>query len=209
MGDDIIITYETLYDILRREKNRAELQSLPEEFIENLINYLKKKKEILESQEKKKSIFTTIEVQKTRKQIESIQKIIKELYERRESKIIKSSIISSRTHIDTEEKNHMMLEEEELYKELTKKLNHYRENILYPLSNGESPKIKVKQSKPKDLKTAEKPKKTAKKIRLLCDIPKFIGTDLETYGPFKDKSTTEMPDEIAKLLINREKAEEI
>jgi len=209
MGEDIIITYETLYDILRREKNRAEIQELPEAFLDNLINYLKKKKEILESQEKKKSIFTTIEVQKTRKQIESIQKIIKELYERRESKIIKSSLISSRTHIDTEEKNNMLPEEEELYQELTKKLDHYRENVLYRLSNGDSPNLTLKNPKPKDLKKPEKPNKTAKQIKLLCDIPKFLGTDLETYGPYKEESTIEMPEEIADLLIKQQRAEEI
>jgi DNA replication initiation complex subunit (GINS family) len=209
MGADIIITYETLYDLLRREKNRSEIQELPEDYLNNLINYLRKKKEILESQEKKKSIFTTVEVQKTRRQIESIQKIIKELYERRESKIIKSSLISSRTHIDTEEKNNMLPEEEELYQELTGKLNYFRENVLYQLSNGDAPKIILKNPKPKDLKKPEKPNKTAKKIRLLCDMPKFLGTDLETYGPYKENSTTEMPDEVANLLIKQQRAEEI
>ena len=209
MGADIIITYETLYDLLRREKNRSEIQELPEDYLNNLINYLRKKKEILESQEKKKSIFTTVEVQKTRRQIESIQKIIKELYERRESKIIKSSLISSRTHIDTEEKNNMLPEEEELYQELTGKLNYFRENVLYQLSNGDAPKIILKNPKPKDLIKPEKPNKTAKKIRLLCDMPKFLGTDLETYGPYKENSTTEMPDEVANLLIKQQRAEEI
>ncbi len=103
----------------------------------------------------------------------------------------------------------MLPEEEKLYQELTKKLNHYRENILYQLSNGDSPKIEVEKPKPKDLKKPEKPNKTAKKIRLLCDIPKFLGTDLETYGPYKEKSTTEMPDEVADLLIKQQRAEEI
>ena len=130
MAEDMIITYETLYDILRREKNRVELQELSETYLQDLINYLQKKKEILESQEKKKSIFTSIETQKTRKQIESIQKIIKELYERRESKIIQSAIISSRTNIETEEKSVMLPEEEEFYESLVKKLNYYTSGIV-------------------------------------------------------------------------------
>ena len=208
MAEDIIITYETLYDILRREKNRPELQELPETFTKDLISYLKKKKEILQSQEKKKSIFTSIEVQKTRKQIESIQKIIKELYERRESKIIQVALISSRTSIDTEEKSVMLPEEEKFYNEISKKLDYYRENILYQLSNGDAPKIEIKE-KPKDLKKPEKPKKTAKKIKFLADIPKFIGTDLETYGPYGNQETIEIPNEIADLLIKQKKAEEI
>ncbi|MCD4759944.1 hypothetical protein K8R33_03580 [archaeon] len=204
MEEDIIITYETLYDILRREKDRVELQTLPETFLQDLINYLKKKKEILQSQEKKKSIFTSIEVQKTRKQIESIQKIIKELYERRESKIIQLAIISSRTNIETEEKTVMLLEEHELYDSIIKKLDYYRENVLYQLSNGDAPKVKTKA-----LKKPEKPNKTAKKLKFLVDIPKFIGTDLETYGPFNNEEKTNIPNEIADLLIKQQKAEEI
>jgi len=93
--------------------------------------------------------------------------------------------------------------------QLTQHLNHYRENILYQLSNGDSPKIKIENTKPKDLKKPEKPNKTAKKIKLLCDIPKFLGTDLETYGPYKGESTTDMPDEVADLLIKQQRAEEI
>ena len=113
-------------------------------------------------------------------------------------------MISSRTNIETEETNVMLPEEEEFYNEIAKKLNFFRENILYQLSNGDAPKIK-----PKTLKTVEKPKKTAKKIKLLTDIPKFIGTDLENYGPFNTKETTEMPNEIADLLIKQRRAEEI
>ena len=44
MAEDMIITYETLYDILRREKNRAELQELSETYLQDLINYLQKNK---------------------------------------------------------------------------------------------------------------------------------------------------------------------
>lgn len=209
MSDNIVITYETLYDILRREKARPELQDLPNNFLEDLISYIKKKREILESQESKKSIFTSIEVQKTRKQIDNIQKIIKELYERRESKIIQLSIIASRTSINTEEKNVMLPEEQELYEEIYKKLNFFRENILYELSVGSLPKIELTHYKPKDLKIAEKPNKSTKSLKLLCDIPKFIGTDLETYGPFKEEDTIEISHEIAELLIKQKRAEEI
>ena len=115
--------------------------------------------------------------------------------------------MSSRTNIDTEEKSVMLAEEQEFYNELIQKLNYYRENILYQLSNGDPPKIKV--AKPKDLKKPEKPMKTAKTIKFLVDIPKFIGTDLETYGPYLGEETQDIPNEIADLLIKQQKAEEI
>jgi DNA replication initiation complex subunit (GINS family) len=209
MENEVIITYETLYDLLRNEKNKSELQQLSANFLKDLINYLNKKQEILESQEKKKSIFTSTEVQKTRKQIESIQKIIKELYERRESKIIQSCLISSRTNIESEETSRLLPEEQEFHKILTKNLNHYRENILYRLSAGQLPNIDIPESKPKDLKTNEKPIKTARKLKMICDIPKFVGMDMESYGPFNDKQIIEIPNETADFLIKQNKAEEI
>lgn len=209
MENDIIITYETLYDILRNEKSKSEIQQLPKNYLKNLINYLNKKQEILESQEKKKSIFTSTEVRKTRKQIESIQKIIKELYERRESKIIQSSLISSRTGIESEESNSMLIEEQEFYKILTENLNHYRENILYRLSTGQVPNIDIKESKPKDLKTNEKHIKSARKLKMLCDLPKFVGMDMESYGPYNNNQIIEIPNKTADFLIKQNKAEEI
>lgn len=209
MSDNIVITYETLYDILRREKARPELQELPNNYLEDLINYIKKKREILESQESKKSIFTSIEVQKTRKQIENIQKIIKELYERRESKLIQLALIASRTNIGTDEKRVMLPEEQEFYEEVTNKLNFFRENLLYELSIGKLPKIELTHYKPKDLKIVEEPNKSTRSLKVLCDIPKFVGTDLETYGPFKEEDITEIPHEIAELLIKQKRAEEI
>jgi DNA replication initiation complex subunit (GINS family) len=209
MENDIIITYETLYDILRNEKSKSEIQQLPKNYITNLINYLNKKQEILESQEKKKSIFTSTEVHKTRKQIESIQKIMKELYERRETKIIQSSLISSRTGIESEESSSMLLEEQEFYKILTKNLNHYRENVLHKLSVGQVPNIDIQESKPKDLKTNEKTIKSARKLKMLCNLPKFVGMDMESYGPYNNNQIIEIPNKTADFLIKQNKAEEI
>ena len=41
------ITYETLYDLLRKEKNNAELQNIDPLFYDNLVKYIKEKKDIL------------------------------------------------------------------------------------------------------------------------------------------------------------------
>ena len=64
MTENTIITYETLYEILRREKSRPELQELDDSFYRNLVKYIEEKKAILESQRKKESIFTSVEIQK-------------------------------------------------------------------------------------------------------------------------------------------------
>ena len=44
---DVVITYETLFDILRREKSRDELQELPISFFYDLMNYMNEKNEFI------------------------------------------------------------------------------------------------------------------------------------------------------------------
>lgn len=205
---ELIITYEALYDILRKEKTSAELQKLDKEFYKNAKEYIKSKKEILSSQEKKQSIFTTIEVQKTRKQIENVQKILKELYERRETKIIQLTLMSSRTNILSNDKSLMLDEEKEFYENIISHLNSFREGILNQIVQGLEPN-NIKKEEPKDLKTDLMPSKTTKLIKLTNEIPKFVGTDLNTYGPFEREDIAALPNEIAELLIRKNKAEEI
>ena len=149
MSEEIIITYETLYELLRREKTRPELQQLDSKFFKDLTNYIEEKTSILKSQETKDSIFAPIEAKKTKKQVEQIQKIIKELYERRESKILQLALISSRTGPENADNLAMLKEEHEFYEELINTLNSARTGILINLIQGKQPKL----SKPKDIKS--------------------------------------------------------
>jgi DNA replication initiation complex subunit (GINS family) len=201
---EITITYETLYDILRREKDRAELQELDQLFFEKLTKYIREKKEILRSQEQKDSIFTTIEVQKTRKQIENIQKIIKELYEKRESKIMQLALMNSRSNSMKNDKSLMLNQEKEIYEKVTNILTNSRQDILHNIVLGNNIK-----TEPKRLKTDEKPKTTSREVKLKQKLSQFIGTDLNNYGPFEKGDKAKLPIEIAEFLITKNQAEEI
>ena len=59
------LTYESLYDILRRERARQELQKLNNSFYDEVNNYIKDKINALESQRQKSSIFAQKEIEKT------------------------------------------------------------------------------------------------------------------------------------------------
>ena len=203
---DVTITYETLYDMLRREKNRAELQELDELFYHNLIQYLKDKKEILRSQEQKDSIFTTVEVQKTRKQIENIQKIVKELYEKRESKIVQLALINSRSQNQKNDKTLMLNSEKEIYESVVQTLDKFRSDILHNIVLGNN--LKQPKIQPKDLKKDEKPKITTKEVIFRKKTDKFVGTDLKNYGPFERGDKAKLPTEIAEFMINKNQVEE-
>ena len=125
-----LITYETLFEILQKEKARKELQKLEENFNSNFIRYLDEKASILNSQKSKDSIFSN-EVQKTEKQVENIRKIIKDLYERRERKIVEAALFSSRNPKKVQQLESAMLpEEKDLFENLTKNLSNSRELIF-------------------------------------------------------------------------------
>jgi len=174
------------------------------------IKYMEEKKEILKSQEEKESIFTEPEVQKTRKQIENIQKIIKELYDTREKKIIQLSIITSKTNNHSNNKENMLNEEKKFYEDITYTLNNYRENLLNNLVRGKKIAIEnleknKKRDKPKHLKDQIMPTKLTKSVKFINEVPSFVGTDLNIYGPFQKEDTASIPLDVANLLIKSNK----
>ena len=211
---DSTITYEFLYGILRKEKDKTELQNLEDSFYEKTIRYMEEKKEILKSQEEKESIFTEPEVQKTRKQIENIQKIIKDLYENRENKILQLSVITSKTHNHSNNKENMLNEEKKFYEDITYTLNNYRENLLNNLVRGKKLTIenlektglpKEEIDKPKHLKDQIMPTKLTKSVKFINEVPSFVGTDLNIYGPFQKEDIASVPLDVANLLIRSNK----
>ena len=127
---DKIITYETVYETLRKEKFKNDLQQLEETFFNDVVKYLEERKKSLLSSESKDSIFASENIIKTKKQIENIQKIISELYERRETKLIQLALTASRTNYP-QDSSSMTFEEKKLYFDLVNKLNNYRENIFH------------------------------------------------------------------------------
>ncbi len=198
---EVIITYENLYEILRREKYRTELQKIDETFYQDVVKYLQEKTAILESQVKKQSIFASTEVEKTQTQLKNILKILKELYEKRENKIIQFAIFCSRSK-NSQDTSTMLPEEFAFYSQLKETLDLYREGLLNTLLQNKIPSILIED--PKALKTEEKTNSLS--IHVLKEIPEFVGPDLAVYGPFKAGETHELPAMIAQMLIDTEQA---
>jgi DNA replication initiation complex subunit (GINS family) len=206
---DMVITYETLYELLRREKYRAELQKLDNTFFEDVIKYLREKKAIYESQQKKGGTFASSESQKTGKQLENTYRILKELYERRENKILQLALFASRTNDERTVFSEMVEEEKELYKSLGSELSVYRKGILDNLLDMRVPKVEKKIFKEIDSKEETGDANGVKTVRFLLSVPNFIGDDMNVYGPFEEEDVANLSDKVADLLIKRGKAEEV
>lgn len=220
---EVKITYETLFALLRREKSREELQELDTTFFEDVKNYLNEKTSMMKRQEGSLTAFMDNEKEKEEQQVTNIKRIIKELYERREKKIVEVAINKSRTRSNIVNDAAMMTEEKLLFEFLTSTLDKFREGILINLLEGKQVSLN-KEEKTKETTNQETTTKTTENktecngteqkqgitcLRFKDAVPQFLGKELEKYGPFEEGDQTELPQEIANILISKGRAEEI
>ena len=202
-----IITYEKLYDILRKEKYAQELQKIDKDFFKSIVAYLIEKESIAESQRGKESIFSG-EAESTQKQVVNIKKLIKELYEKREYKILQLAMFASRIG-DKEIPPNLLSEERPLFLDIVNILETYRESIVQKViekqlpTPGELPKS-IKRDLLDDTKKSD-----TKVVRFMHAVPKFVANDMNTYGPFEEEDTAILPNKTADVLIDKKRAEEI
>jgi len=213
MGDletsEVVITYETLFELLRREKDRTELQKLDSSFTSNVLRYLKDKYAIINKQQAE--LFGPEERKKTEEQIENIRKILKDLYNRREKKVAGVAIEKSRNPALIVDNSSFLKEEREVFENLVKVLDMGRENILNKLLEMKEPmEIKpMNLEKAPEVNEVKVEKKDTKIVRFLSAVPKFVGRELEEYGPFLSEDIASLPAEIANILVKKGRAEEI
>jgi len=207
---EINITYETLHELLRREKNREDIQKLDVGFLNEVAGYLKEKIELGMQQRAKNDLFAAEETRKAELQLVNIKKILRELYEKREKKILQMAVDASRSSSSLVDTANLLKEEKRIFDELVYLLNKYRKGILYHLMEGMNPNIQEKGPKPDpEPKPVVKEEKKTKLIRFVTAVPKFVGEDLEVYGPFEENDMANLPSAIADVLVSKERAEEM
>src|SRR3989339_1091909 len=106
-----MITYNELYDALRKERYSEQLQALPKTFIKEVAAYLKDKKEIAN---KKDDDFSDTII-KTKKQLENSVAIFRELILRRKKKILDLAFVAAETGISKRDFENMLLVEKEAF----------------------------------------------------------------------------------------------
>ena len=216
---DVVISYETIFDMLRKEKNRSELQELPEAFIQQTCDYLQAKKTLLH-----KGFDATTPVEEKQKlmlHIQNMKKLLRELYDRRETKILHLAQNKVRTGNILVDDAVMLTEEKRLFEELTNLLEQSRREVLKKMTTSasdsqlfsatfsvtqEEKEVPPISSHPEPV-APEKPKLLA--LRFLQDVPKFVGRDLQVYGPYKVDEMASLPPELAQILLAKGRAEEV
>lgn len=182
-----MISYQDIYDLLRKEKYTEELQPLPKSFFNDVAAYIADKKEIIS---KEHDMFSEAII-KTKKQLDNTLGMIKEIILRRKKKILNLAFIASETGISKRDFDNMLSYEKELFQAVTQQLEKIGKDFNNIL-NG------VKE---KELKN--------RLIRFKTDVKNFLDAEGNILGPFKEGEIANLSAEIAQILIQDGKAETI
>ncbi len=203
MGEDGVITFDNLYESLRLEKYKPELQKLDNKFFNKILEYLEDKKNILKNQESKDSVFASDSIIKTKRQLENTKMIIKEIYEKREAKIINLALFNSRSAGSVQDTEALLDHERDMYNFLVSGLNSFRINVLLNILECRSP-AKVKEQIAENIE-----EKNNELIRFTESVPKFLGDDMNVYGPYQNEDMANLPSRVAEILVKNKRAEKI
>ena len=180
-----MITYNDIYESSRKERYSDQLQPLPKNFISEVSDYLKEKKEIAS---KENDAFSDVII-KTKKQLENAITLFKELILRRKKKILNLVLIAAETGISKQDFDNMLQFEKLLFDDLMKAIDS-SEKKLGELLNG-----------------GEKDEQKNELIVFLENAEEFMGFNGEKMGPYEKGQIANLPKEIAKILIDSGKAE--
>ncbi len=107
---------------------------------------------------------------------------------------------------ETSELPEILPEEKPLFREIRDTLIKYKKGIIDNVIELKLPNVE-EQEKPKELKTDKKLE--TKLVRFLTPTPKFIGDDLNVYGPYDEEDIAALPTRVANVLIKKNRVEQI
>lgn len=199
----IPLTYEKLMDIYRREKNNPELQPLPDNFIDDVIEYLQIKEKEVKSLKDESDLLLEEDLVKEERQLMNAKKIISKIYELREAKIIeiaKNKAISKNLIVNT---NNMLSYEKEFYNFILSVFQSFRNSVLDNIISAKPPQLPQNPFTNKEESTTKKIKKI--KVEFLTLVPEFVDIEGNKYGPYSEHEIDLIPEDIAQILINKKK----
>ncbi len=183
-----MITYNEIYEAVRKER-AEELQPLPKNFLDEVSIYLKEKKEF---SSKNIDDFSD-SAMKAKKQLENARTLFKELILRRRKKILNLLLIATETGISKKDSENMLEFEKTMFENLMKSVDSTESqvNSLFSVKNEERQIV------------------SGKTIAFREDVDEFFDMEGKLIGPFKKGEKADLDEEIAKILVESEKAERL
>ncbi|MFH1787268.1 MAG: hypothetical protein ABH811_00530 [archaeon] len=180
-----MITYNDIYEASRKERYSDQLQKLSKSFIVDVADYLKEKREIAS----KEDTGISDVIVKTKKQLENATTLFNELILRRRKKILNLVLIAVETGISRQDFDNMLTLEKELF-----------ENLISCMKSSDISFNEILNGKNKEETKNEL-------IIFKEDVEEFVDLDGQKMGPYLKDQIANIPKEIAKILIDDDKAE--
>lgn len=181
-----MITYNDIYEASRKERYSEQLQAIPKNFVTEVSNYFREKKQ---ATLKEDDDFSDV-VLKTKKQLENARTFFKELIVRRRKKILNLVLIAAETGISKQDFENMLAFEKELFEGLMKCIDSSDKKLNEMLNGKDVQKIQLNEM-----------------VIFKEDVKSFVGMDGEDMGPFEEGQIVNIPKEIAKILYEDGKVE--
>lgn len=166
---DETITFELIRRIDREEQRSPKLSKIPGDFYSVVISYINQKRK------------TAKEDRRGMLELKSIERVVEDIFDRRERKIVTAAVNAARTNIQPE---NMIEEEKDFFDLVTATIRQRRDENL------------------KKVFTAEKGVE-ADLIVFRDSVPEFVGSDMKNYGPFKKGDIAKLPEENTKILVEQ------
>ena len=184
--------YEDILEIFQSEKHSSDLKTLTKEHLAKIRQYLVAKESLLQKTSNKDLRF------KLQIEIENAERAIRDLYSKREQKIIGRAIFTARSEYKIKDTTDMLPKEELFYTQLIE-LFISGHKAFYSTLEQSSDELRVKDA-------AESLKTPHKTLKFKEEVPELLDLKENKHGPFKPNDTAELPDELAKILVAQNKA---
>lgn len=191
------LTFSELRKAQKKEKRQEDLSDLEDNFILRVSNYLEMKKDV------------------DNREYKSAKRVFDKIIGLRQEKIVKQAKFAVKSENGGSSDLKLLPREKELFlelKNLFQDFNHNIEKMIKGEESIESPDIDIEEeevNEEAEPEPEEEIEEGYQVVKIISDVPEFMGTDLESYGPFDEGEEVEIPEDNAEILVNRGNAEEI
>jgi DNA replication initiation complex subunit (GINS family) len=166
------ITFDLIRKIQREEQRIPKLTKLPPSFYKNVRAYLQHKKGMTN---RKKAMES-----------KNIERLVEDIFNRRERKVFNLALIAARTSIPPE---NLSDEEREFFDQVVYIIKTRRGKLMGPLLDKE-------------------PAEQTGLVIFKEEVNAFVGADMKNYGPFNKGDIAKLPDENKKVLLKQKVVDE-
>lgn len=190
------LTFSDLRKIQKQEKRQEKLSDLDDNFLLKVSEYLERKQDV------------------DGREYKNAKRVLDKIIGLRQDKIVKNAKISVKSDVKSSKLN-LLPREQEFYRDVKRKFNTFSEEIEQVVEQSPS-NIETVETEPEPEPDPEPEEDEEDQVedgyeivKITSNVPEFMGTDLESYGPFDEGEEVELPEENADILVNRGSAEKV